>query len=203
MKANKYGGASTFQYSFTIKPSFMKKQLGPLFITCTLIMTISINCYPQQARDELIIKEGLSLTAKKTDTDFGRLSFPVAHMAEINTRAVRDFAKMYKQARDIEWYKSNDGLIVHFTEKGIMCRADYSGKGVRLFTMRSYSEDQLPKEVRTLVKKEYFDFSITWINEIVTEKQIIYVVHMQDRTSWVNVRVCEGQMDVIEERRKE
>jgi hypothetical protein len=180
----------------------MKKQFIPLFIICDAIMAISINCYAQQAANDSNFKLNLSLAAKIPDSNFGRHSFHVDHMSEINIRAVREFTKMYNQARDIQWYKDKNELTVHFTEKGIKCRADYSRNGDWLFTMRSYSEDHLPKEVRTVVKKEYFDFSITWINEIVTEKQTIYVLHMQDKDSWKNVRVCDGEMSVIEERSK-
>ncbi|MFI5131693.1 MAG: hypothetical protein ACHQFX_16945 [Chitinophagales bacterium] len=117
---------------------------------------------------------------------------------EINTRAVRDFMSQYENVSGERWFKLNDGFIVYFTQNEIKIKIAYNKKGVRLWTHRSYKEDRLPFEIRHLVKSNYYDFSIYHVNEITINRKIAYFVKMQDKTSWLTVKVEDGEMEVTE-----
>jgi hypothetical protein len=119
-------------------------------------------------------------------------------LGDVAAKAQKDFAKSFKQAEQIKWYKLDDGFIASFNQHGTAKRSNYDQKGNWRYSMATYTEEKLPLEVRSQVKTTYYDFAITLVNEIKTREKIIYIVHMTDKTSWINLRVCEGEMEVIE-----
>ena len=121
----------------------------------------------------------------------------------INIKAVRDFAKSFKDAENVRWYIVPDGFMAYFTEHGIKARAGYDKKGNWLYCMRSYAEACLPKEIRAQVKSIYYDCTITWVNEITYGRQPIYIVHILDGTCWKNIRIWEGEMEIVDAFEKE
>jgi hypothetical protein len=61
----------------------------------------------------------------------------------------------------------------------------------------------MPRDVRGMVKSEYYDYTITVVEEIEERmKPLVYVVHLEDSTTLKNIRVCERDMEVIEEYKK-
>ena len=71
-----------------------------------------------------------------------------------------------------------------------------------MFTIIYYDEKKLPPEVRAIGKSTYYDYSITRVDEIHVNSQIIYQVHMQDENTWKNIRVCDGSIEVVEDYNK-
>ena len=71
-----------------------------------------------------------------------------------------------------------------------------------MYNFVSYGEDKLPRPVWYLVKSVYYDYSIVWINQIQTINKTIYVVHLDGKDTYKNIRVCNDEMDVLEEIRK-
>jgi hypothetical protein len=68
-----------------------------------------------------------------------------------------------------------------------------------LYTLRYYEEKNLPFEVRDVVKRKYYDYSITGVNEILVEDKTIYIVLIQDGSNWKKVSVYDGEMKVLED----
>jgi hypothetical protein len=122
-----------------------------------------------------------------------------ARLNEINGRAARDFGRQYKNVSDAEWFKLKEGFVVHFTNDGIKSRAFYTKNGHYEGLIRSYFEDELPREIRHLVRRSYYDFSIRHVYEVSFEGMTSYLVKMEDKTSWKAVRVIDGRIDVMEE----
>jgi hypothetical protein len=181
-------------FNFTIMKKFF---LAGLFIFIATVFFTMSN-YAQISAN--IVDGNHSLTAvKKSIRNFDRNSFPASHLSEINIKAVRNFERFFKGAENKHWYSVDNGLIVYFTDNGIKGRANYNNNGRWLSTIRCYAEDRLPKDVRAQVKREYYDYTITWVNEISNETQLYYIVHMQDKTSWKNILVYDGEMGVVED----
>ena len=123
---------------------------------------------------------------------------PGVSLSLINNRAIKDFKKSFKSPSEESWYNLDDGgFLVKFNLNGIKNRADYDKKGNWICTTRYYSEKELPKDVRAQVKSVYYDFSITTVEEITFPEHLVYIVHMQDETKWMNIRICDGEMDIM------
>ena len=121
---------------------------------------------------------------------------------EVNVKAVRDFEKSFKQVQKVNWYKVKDGFMVYFYQEGNKKISGYDPKGNWIYNLVSYPEEKLPRQVWLQVKSVYSKSSITWVNEIQKSDKTIYVVHLEDKDSYKNVRVCDDEMDVIEEIKK-
>ncbi len=118
---------------------------------------------------------------------------------EVSIKAIRDFVEASGQTENIKWYKSDEGFMAYYNQNGARLMAGYNLKGNWIYSMATYNEDKLPRDVRHLVKSTYYDYAITLVNEIKTGSKTIYIVHMADKTSWVNLRVCDGEMEVVEQ----
>ena len=118
----------------------------------------------------------------------------------VNVKAVKDFSKSCKEAEDIHWYIQTNGTFVHYLMNGNKGRRCYDKKGNFVYNILSYPEEFLPYAVRDQVKRTYyFDYNIILADEIQTEGKTIYIVHIKNKTTWKNIRVCNGEMDVLEE----
>ncbi|MBS1604201.1 MAG: hypothetical protein JST42_16155 [Bacteroidetes bacterium] len=119
----------------------------------------------------------------------------------VNTRALRNFGKSYSSAVDAEWQALKDGgWQVRFVSDSIRYRALYSGKGNWLFTIGSYNENRLPRDVRSIVKTTYYDYAITYIDEVSAPGQpTTYLVQIQDEKAIKILQVADGEMETLRE----
>jgi hypothetical protein len=118
---------------------------------------------------------------------------------DISSRARTDFATKYKDVSGEKWTITDEGYNVSFKIGEIKYSVRYDKKGYRLFTLRSYGEKQLPKNIRTLVRSTYFDYNIKWIEEIEkTLSPLVYVVLVEGDTEWIRLRIQDGEMIVME-----
>ena len=56
--------------------------------------------------------------------------------------------------------------------------------------------------VRAIVKQKYYDYKITYVQEVETAATLgtpTYMVHIEGDNDFKIVRVCDGEMDVYEE----
>ncbi|OQP68029.1 hypothetical protein [Niastella populi] len=123
---------------------------------------------------------------------------------KVHVKAMRDFLKRDKEASNAEWMLIETGYVVKYTGKNnSRCRTVYNSRGAFAYTIRQYHENVMPRDVRGMVKSQYYDYAITLIEEIEARmKPLVYVVHLEDATTLKNVRVCEKEMEVVEEYKK-
>jgi hypothetical protein len=123
---------------------------------------------------------------------------------KVHVKAMRDFLKRDQTATNTDWMVIEKGYVVKYTGKNnSRCRTVYSSRGDFLYTIRQYYENVMPRDIRGIVKSQYYDYTITVVDEIEERmKPLVYVVHLQDSTTLKNVRVCDREMEVIEEYKK-
>jgi hypothetical protein len=120
----------------------------------------------------------------------------------ISSRAIRDFNKAYKENKDAQWSQLNGGgFLCRFVDKNILKRAYYDDRGNWQYTIAGYSEDKLPRAIRGLVKSIYYDYAITYAQEInmVKDEKTVYLIQIEDEHKLIILRLGDGEMEVIEE----
>jgi hypothetical protein len=119
----------------------------------------------------------------------------------VHIRAMRDFLKRDKTASNVDWMIVGTGYVAKYTDKNNNnCRTVYNNNGCFVYTIRQYYENTMPRDIRHIVKSEYYDYTITLVEQIEeTRKPLAYVVHLEDETTLKNVRVCEREMEVMSE----
>jgi len=123
------------------------------------------------------------------------------YINNINVSAIRDFMRRFKEPVNTRWFNIHGkGFIARFEQPGVTCRVSYTIRGQWVYTIRCYHEKQMPHNIRHLVKSTYYDYSITGIDEVeqYNLSNLVYVIYLEDDTSYTTLRVCDGEMDVME-----
>jgi hypothetical protein len=180
----------------------MKKAFVHSFIGLLFACTITIIAYGQIGND--IAKLGINSLPEKNMPAAKQLILTrdsnFIFRNEISTKAVRNFIRDYKNVTDAEWFRSPDGLfVVYFTSDSINSTVYYNKEGDFDRMIRYYNEEKLPREVRHLVKSNYYDFSIYHVSEFRSNGKTAYVVVLEDKNSWKKIRVADNEMEVIGE----
>jgi hypothetical protein len=121
---------------------------------------------------------------------------------DIKTSAIRNFRKQFPEVRGEAWSKTNYGYLVGFTTNKVQTSVFLSQNGTCLGSIRSYTEKELPAEVRHQVKSTYYDFSIFTVAEVTSAGQTAYLITLEDKTSWKVIRIADGEMRIWKEYQK-
>jgi len=124
----------------------------------------------------------------------------------VNIDAVRDFMKRFPLGTDVRWRQVDDEYNATFHVDSNETMVAYKNNGRWVYTINRYNnEKMLPTEVRALVKKTYYDYTISHIDEVHHTEQpnTIYLVLIEDDKTLKTIRVCDGEMEEIHELSKE
>jgi hypothetical protein len=117
----------------------------------------------------------------------------------ITERALKNFKKSFKESSLASWYQAKDGgYVAKFEKNQIQTRVNYDRKGNWTGTIRSYREKNLPKDVRHLVRSNYYDYTIFFVDEVTVGDKTAYLVKIEDAKTFMTIRVIDGEMDVYE-----
>jgi hypothetical protein len=122
---------------------------------------------------------------------------------DVNVRAMRDFVNRYGDASDAVWHQTNNSYVAVFSRDSVQYRVIYTTRGDLSYTMKYYEEKKMARNIRAQVKSTYYDYNIYIIQEIETpDHPTIYIINLQGDTDWKKVKLCQGDMEVLEEFKK-
>lgn len=166
-----------------------------LFVSAVFIAAMSVGgtIYGQQANRSLIVENMQSM------------QMSTAHPNNVHIRATRDFIRRNKTVDKVEWMILDDGYVAKYADKNYSrCRTVYNSRGDYVYTVKQYNEAAMARDVRKLVRSQYYDYIITLVEEIdMPARPVIYVVHVQDETTIKKIRVCEGEIEIFEDYQKD
>jgi hypothetical protein len=97
------------------------------------------------------------------------------------------------------WAKSNNGYVVEFGNGKMQKRVFLTENGNTRYQISYYSEAELPADIRMDVKSVYYDYSIFCVQEINLAQKKIYLVFLEDKSTWKIIRIDENNMEVYKE----
>ncbi len=121
------------------------------------------------------------------------------NLEKVNKKTMRQFVGWYKDTRDENWYHVNSGIVVKFEENGLEKMAAFNTKGYWLFTIIYLDENKIPARIRWLVRSRFYDYKIAEIEQIESPSSNIYLVHMQNDSSWMNLRIHNEEIKIMED----
>jgi len=87
-------------------------------------------------------------TAFKANVGKYSEEFAVTEKANINTKVMNSFNKMYAEASNVKWTSDKNKIErVYFETKGKVTRAAFNRRGQFLYSITTYSEELLPQEI--------------------------------------------------------
>ena len=126
-----------------------------------------------------------------------------AKITEVNIRAMRDFSRSFKNAPETKWFKTDKGYIASFSENGKNTKIVYDNRGQRNYSIISYPESKLNRQIRNRVKSVYFDATIIGVHQFEFDNKTIHVIKMLDQNSKpMTLAVSDEQIEDITTRDK-
>lgn len=113
-------------------------------------------------------------------------------------KAERNFWQMFGEAKHETWYYLPEGALAEFKDNGMSYRVSYSKKGEWVYTLKQYTEKELPVAVRAQVKGVYYDYQIGWVKEVNQSDMVVYLIHIENGQESKTIRVADGEMEVAE-----
>ena len=181
----------------------MKKFLFALLAGCIPALLATNGAHAQNLFNPKILQSQKNITA--IEKEVIRSSDKIAGNDAISPKALKDFSKTYKNATSESWEKIKDGCATRFILNDVMNSIYYNTKGRWAGSVKGYSEDKMPHDIRNIVKQEYYDYSIIYVEEVETIGSNgipTYVIHLEDKNNIKLVRIGDRQMDVMEEYKK-
>jgi hypothetical protein len=122
----------------------------------------------------------------------------------ISTKTLKNFSKEFHNATNAEWFQlKNSETMCRFFENGILNWAFYQSKGNIIASVKGYSEKDLPADVRRSIKSTYYDYNITFTQQInMPGVETVYIVHLEDAQTIKVLRLQGDEIDVLQELKK-
>ena len=168
----------------------MKTNILPA-LTWVFFSCCAIVCHAQKSSTFNNVEKGILSGSKKGEG-----------IRHVSLGAVRDFIEKFPFATDAKWKKVENGYVATFIVESNETMVRYKANGKWTYTIKRYNnEKMLPEEIRVLVKKTYYDYTITHIDEIHLAEQSnrIYLVLIEGDKTIKTIRVCDGEMEEIHE----
>ena len=97
-----------------------------------------------------------------------------------NERASQSFKKEFAQAKDVSWQKSGDMFRATFTLNERVLFAYYSQSGDLMAITRNITSDQLPIALQTSLRKNYTEYWVSDLFEMVSGGQTSYYITVEN-----------------------
>ena len=182
----------------------MSKQSLFRFAGMVFVFFLTANVFGQNAGGNSITldKNTMEAFADRTAADI-MFADAAAKLAGINKKMAKNFTRLYSNAKNISIStgEANFTFVSCYVD-GIRNRIAYDKKGHWHSTLRFYTEDELPRDVRHLVKSNYYDFSIAGVTEVSYNGKLAHVISLESKTEWKKLKVVDGEMEEIESFKK-
>ena len=161
----------------------------PFLALCLLGSSV---VYSQTSKDA-IAKLDLSSLSSKQKMEI----IPEGAISTLNEKAVTVFNTKFTNATNIVWATIGKNMpYVYFETPGKKHRAAFNKKGTLLYTISYYHEAQLPSDVLFQVKDTYFGKSIFCVTEVNVNDKTAYLIILEDKTSWLHIKIVGEEMVV-------
>ena len=121
----------------------------------------------------------------------------VTSTATVNKKVSDAFNASFKDAVSPAWYRLDKDYLVKFITGDMNNTALYKRNGALVYQISYGHENDLPKEVRRIVKSNYIDFNIVQAINVKEDNRNIWVVNLEDQTKLIITRVEEGELEEV------
>jgi len=116
-------------------------------------------------------------------------------------KAVKRFTKQYREKK-ARWTEESDCWMAAFSRDGIDYSIYYDKRGNWVGSVKSYGEDNLPKDLRDQIRREYLDYNVYVVKELESIQNIgapSYLVTLENPKSVKQVMISEDKMSIYRE----
>jgi hypothetical protein len=102
---------------------------------------------------------------------------------------------MYGDVMDISWSLDKEkNYRVYFKKNDKIVRAAFNRRADFIYSISAYRQETLPADILYKVKETYFKKNIVSVIEVNISGKIAYMVNLEDKTSWLKIKVLNGEI---------
>jgi hypothetical protein len=116
----------------------------------------------------------------------------------INPKVEKNFTGSFAGVTGERWSMAGKNFHCLFYINGILSDALFTKNGSLVYFVMHGNEKDMPSDVRKIVKREYFDYTIITAIEVKQNNEDIWIVKMKQNLDHVTVRVEDREMEVVE-----
>jgi hypothetical protein len=106
-----------------------------------------------------------------------------------NEKVLKVFNATFLSPEQVRWSEYESYYDVSFVQSGIRSRVKYDKDGNFLSSLRYYSEEHLPLNVVSELKKKFADKKVFGVTELTNEDEVTYFVKLEDAKRWYTVKI--------------
>jgi len=172
----------------------MKRIANNRVITVTIAIILLSPAYSQDVAMNNKTKEN-SINVPAPKVQPGEINY----VNEVNSKVLRSFYKAYGEVQDAKWSKTDNGFAVNFKTEGLINNVFYKKSGAVEYKIKYYFEEQLPADVRHIVKANFYDYTIRQVSEVSKDNGTGYFVKIESKYTIKTVRVIGAEFEVVED----
>jgi hypothetical protein len=124
------------------------------------------------------------------------------YLNEISSKAMRSFVRSYWDATDPKWVKYSGGYVVYFLRDSTRYKVYYTTDGDVQCTIRQFTLEDIPPDIRQMVESAYAHYSIFQVNAVTSMEKTRYVVKIEDHDSFKEIKIDDKGMAVMNDFKK-
>ncbi len=140
-----------------------------------------------------------SIVVSAQDTTYKSLPpITITPATKVPSAVKETFNSSFENAVNPEWYKLDTKYLVTFLTRDQKNRALYDKNGELIYHIRYGFEQNLPNDIRSMVKSNYNNYTITMAIAVNQNLRNIWVINMENKDRYIIVRVEDGEMEEVQ-----
>ena len=177
----------------------MKKFLFAIVAGLISALALTNESYAQTQDDMASVASAKNYHKKPNDNVSDNSS--TINLNMVNAKALKNFRQQYKVNNE-KWVLGADCIVACYELDSVSQSIYYDKKGHWTGCVKTYNEDKMPRDIRKMIKQEYYDYKIIAVQEVETyESHLVptYIVTIEDDKNVKQIRIQDGEMDVYKE----
>ena len=119
-------------------------------------------------------------------------------ITRVDPDVIRSFMNTYKNISDEKWFKVGNEFVAMFSHDDVNYQVAYDKKGDLSYTIKTYSEEKMPKNLRHIFKSTYYDYAINLVQEVEKPNDpTVYIIQLVGKTELINLGISDDEMETV------
>ncbi|HVM86968.1 MAG TPA: hypothetical protein VMT76_02190 [Puia sp.] len=133
------------------------------------------------------------------DTIFKTLpAITITSTSKVVKEVSNSFRIAFPEAQNAAWYKLDKNYLVMFMTNDQSNRALFNKYGYLIYHIRYGNENNMPRDIRNLVKSRYSDYKITSVIFVNQDERNVWVINVENDKRVLVLRSEDGELDRID-----
>lgn len=122
-----------------------------------------------------------------------------AKTVTVNIKVQKAFTRAYGVNASQNWIAVDKNFLNSFYADGIRTNTLYSRNGYLIYSIVYGTEEQLPGNLKEMVKDNYCNYDITSVTEVKENNRHIWVVQLQNSKEVITARIEDDEIEQVQQ----